>query len=149
MSYKTERGNVAKKCQPFHATIKMVSDYQLVTKVPVAASRRYILTTASWQWCGLSPAVVISLDVRFTHQVRASPDTHSQGHGRPCLQKLHLRRGFSSHMVFPDGFSVTCASLHQVLALHLMRWVTLGMLSTLETLTADGVTRPRCGVAKG
>ena len=40
MSYKTERGNVAKKCLRFHATVKMVSDYQLVTKIPVAASRR-------------------------------------------------------------------------------------------------------------
>ena len=25
-------------------------------------------------------------------------------------------------MVFPGGFSVTCASLHQILAFHLMGW---------------------------
>ena len=40
MSYKTERGNVAKKCLRFHAAVKMVFDYQLVTKYTVAASRR-------------------------------------------------------------------------------------------------------------
>ena len=40
MSYKTERGNVAKKCLRFHALVKMLSDYQLVTKCPVAASRQ-------------------------------------------------------------------------------------------------------------
>ena len=26
-----------------------------------------------------------ALEVRFAHPVRLSPDTHSQGHGRPCL----------------------------------------------------------------
>ena len=40
MSYKTERGNVAKKCLRFHALVKIPSDYQLVTKYPVAASRQ-------------------------------------------------------------------------------------------------------------
>ena len=40
MSYKTGRGNVAKKCLRFHVTVKMVSDYQSVTKRPVAASRQ-------------------------------------------------------------------------------------------------------------
>ena len=39
MSYKTGRGNVAKKSLRFHALVKRVSDYQLVTKSPVAASR--------------------------------------------------------------------------------------------------------------
>ena len=34
------RGNVAKKCLRFHAAVKMVSDYQSVTKRPVAASRQ-------------------------------------------------------------------------------------------------------------
>ena len=29
------------------------------------------------------------LEVRFAHPVRLSPDTHSQGHGRPCLQRSH------------------------------------------------------------
>ena len=38
MSYKTGRGNVAKKRLRFHALFKMVSDYQGVTKRPVAAS---------------------------------------------------------------------------------------------------------------
>ena len=40
MSYKTECGNVAKKCLRFHATVKMVFDYQSVTKHPVAVSRQ-------------------------------------------------------------------------------------------------------------
>ena len=66
------------------------------------------------------PAVA-PLEVRFAHPVRLPPDTHSQGHGRPCLQRLHLRRGFFLHMVFPGVFSVTCAFLHQILVLHLMR----------------------------
>ena len=39
MSYKTWRGNVVKKSLRFHATVKMLSDYQLVAKYPVAASR--------------------------------------------------------------------------------------------------------------
>ena len=40
MCYKTERGNVAKKCLRFHAAVKMVFDYQSVTKYAVAASRQ-------------------------------------------------------------------------------------------------------------
>ena len=40
MSYKTERGNVAKKGLRFYATAKIVLDYQLVTKRPAAASRQ-------------------------------------------------------------------------------------------------------------
>ena len=39
MSYKTWRGNVAKKSLRFHALVKMLSDYQSVAKYPVAASR--------------------------------------------------------------------------------------------------------------
>ena len=39
MSYKIERGNVAKKGLRFHATAKIALDYQLVTKYAVAASR--------------------------------------------------------------------------------------------------------------
>ena len=41
MSYKTGRGNVAKKSLRFHATVKMVFDYQSVTKYAVAASRQH------------------------------------------------------------------------------------------------------------
>ena len=40
MSYKTERGNVAKKGLRFHATAKIALDYQPVAKLPVAAPRR-------------------------------------------------------------------------------------------------------------
>ena len=45
------------------------------------------------------PAGVEPLEVRFAHPVRLSPDTHSQGHGRPCLQRLHT----------PPGFFATCS----------------------------------------
>ena len=39
MSYKTERGNVAKKGLRFHALVKILSDYQPVINMTVAASR--------------------------------------------------------------------------------------------------------------
>ena len=80
----------------FHALVKILSDYQSVTKDPVAASRCWTLTGAFWQWFGCAPAGVGPLEVRFAHPVRLSPDTHSQGHGRPCLQRSHPRRGFSA-----------------------------------------------------
>ena len=98
MSYKTGRGNVTKKSLRFHATVKMVFDYQSVTKYTVAASRRWALTYAFWQWFGRAPAGVGPLEVRFAHPVRLSPATHSQGHGRPCLQRFHHRRGFCCHV---------------------------------------------------
>ena len=41
------------------------------------------------------PAGVEPLEVRFAHPVRLAPATHSQGHGRPCLQRLHPRRAFA------------------------------------------------------
>ena len=71
MSYKTERGNVAKNSLRFHAPVEMASEYQSVTKCPVAASRRSTLARA--------PAGVKPLEVRFAHPVRLSPATHSQG----------------------------------------------------------------------
>ena len=40
MSYKIERGNVAKKSLRFHALVKMLSDYQPVINMTVAASRQ-------------------------------------------------------------------------------------------------------------
>ena len=39
-------------------------------------------------------SVVGPPEVRFAHPVRLSPDTHSQGHGRPCLRRPHHRPGF-------------------------------------------------------
>ena len=50
------------------------------------------------------PAGVEPLEVRFAHPVRLSPDTHSQGHGRPCLQRLH------PHRAFPATWFIFCAS---------------------------------------
>ena len=59
MSYKTERGNVDFFWLRFHALVEMLSDYQSVTKDPVAASRRWTLTGAFWQWFGCAPAGVL------------------------------------------------------------------------------------------
>ena len=50
-----------------------------------------------------APPGVKPLEVRFAHPVRLSPATHSQGHGRPCLQRHHRHRGFCRHVVSPDG----------------------------------------------
>ena len=44
---------------------------------------------------GRAPEGVKPLEVRCAHPVRLSPATHSQGHGRPCLQRSHPRQGFS------------------------------------------------------
>ena len=40
MSYKTKRGNVAKKSLRFHAPVEMASEYQSVTKYAVSTSRQ-------------------------------------------------------------------------------------------------------------
>ena len=51
-----------------------------------------------------SPAGVEPLEVRFAHPVRLAPDTHSQGHGRPCFQRLHPRRAFpATWIIFCDS----------------------------------------------
>ena len=47
---------MAKKCLRFHAAVKMLSDYQSATKYAVAASRRWVLTYAFWQWFGRARA---------------------------------------------------------------------------------------------
>ena len=52
-----------------------------------------------------APAGVGPLEVRFAHPVRLPPATHSQGHGRPCLQSRHPRRGFSATWSFHDVYS--------------------------------------------
>ena len=63
-----------------------------------------------------APAGVKPLEVRFAHPVRLSPATHSQGHGRPCLQRLHPRQGFCGHVDFPDvhSHSMSHEKLHSV-----------------------------------
>ena len=105
MNYKTERGNVDFFWRRFHALVKILSDYQSVTKSPVAASRCWTLTGAFLQWFGCAPAGVGPLEVHFAHPVRLAPDTHSQGHGRPCLQRLHPRRAFpATWFIFCDSF---------------------------------------------
>ena len=53
----------------------------------------------------MRPAGGEPLEVRFAHPVRLSPATHSQGHGRPCLQRLHPRRAFpATWFIFCDSF---------------------------------------------
>ena len=54
MSYKTGRGNAAIFWPRFHALVIMVSDYQQVTKTPVAASR---LGSARFVTCFCHPAL--------------------------------------------------------------------------------------------
>ena len=56
-----------------------------------------------------SPAGVEPLEVRFAHPVRLSPDTHSQGHGRPCLQRLHPPRRAcpATWFIFCDSFRMS------------------------------------------
>ena len=63
-----------------------------------------------------APAGVKPLEVRFAHPVRLSHATHSQGHGRPCLQRLHPRQGFCRHVDFPGGHShgMSHEKLHSV-----------------------------------
>ena len=48
------------------------------------------------------PAVA-PLEVRFAHPVRLPPDTHSQGHGRPCLRRPHHRPGFHETGILAAG----------------------------------------------
>ena len=53
---------------------------------------------------GHARPAVAPLEVRFAHPVRLPPDTHSQGHGRPCLQRLHPRRAFpATWIIFCDS----------------------------------------------
>ena len=78
--------------------ICLAPQYKIVIWRDTAASRRWALTYAFWQWFGRAPAGVGPLEVRFAHPVRLSPATHSQGHGRPCLQRSHHRRGFCCHV---------------------------------------------------
>ena len=55
-----------------------------------------------------SPAGVEPLEVRFAHPVRLAPATHLQGHGRPCLQRLHPRRAFpATWFIFCDSFKMS------------------------------------------
>ena len=69
MSYKTERGNVAKKGLRFHAIAKIVLDYQSVTKHSVAASRQ------------LAPGVIIVM--LMSPRSRSPP-------GLPLLHSINL-----------------------------------------------------------
>ena len=48
------------------------------------------------------PAVA-PLEVRFAHPVRLPPDTHSQGHGRPCLRRPHHRPDFYETGILAAG----------------------------------------------
>ncbi len=48
-----------------------------------------------------APAGVAPLEVRCAHPVRLPPATHSQGHGRPCLQS-RPPPGLLRHLVFQD-----------------------------------------------
>ena len=84
MSYKTERGNVAKKGLRFHATAKIALDYQPVTKHPVAASRQ------------LAPEVIIVM--LMSPRGRPPP-------GLPLLHSMIYLSSLSSHLNRASGQS--------------------------------------------
>ena len=67
-------------------------------------------TVQNCNLAGCAPVGVGPLEVRFAHPVRLSPATHSQGHGRPCLQRLHPRRGFSATWSLLMDISMQCDS---------------------------------------
>ena len=77
MNYKMGRGNVAKKKLRFHAPVKMISDYQGVTKSAVAASRCDIRLA-----CGMVILVQSSRhaqDYYFRGYLPSIPDRRSGG----------------------------------------------------------------------
>ena len=51
------------------------------------------------------------LEVRFAHPVRLSPDTHSQGHGQPCLQNPATARACLAKGIPENGVSVKTSGL--------------------------------------
>ena len=81
MSYKTGRGNVAKKRLRFHASVKMVSDYQGVTKSAVAASRRDIRQACSMVILVQSSRIRVPprADYCFRGYLPSIPDRRSGG----------------------------------------------------------------------
>ena len=56
-------------------------------------------------------SVVGPPEVRFAHPVRLSPATHSQGHGRPCLQSPHPRRGFDETVALSDSMPKSLSNI--------------------------------------
>ena len=52
-----------------------------------------------------------ALEVRFAHPVRLSPATHSQGHGRPCLQGPATARACLAEGTPENGVSVKTSRL--------------------------------------
>ena len=84
MSYKTERGNVAKKSLRFHALVKMLSDYQPVINMTVAASRQ------------LAPEVIIVM--LMSPRGRSPP-------GLPLLHSMIYLSSLSSHLNRASGQS--------------------------------------------
>ena len=95
-------------CYVFHwpspVRTKTFSAYHVANFVMSCVNRAFLLTGKIFKrWVGCvetslcpleRPAGVGSLEVRFAHPVRLAPATHSQGHGRPCLQRLHPRWAF-------------------------------------------------------
>lgn len=61
----------------------------------------------------MRPAGVEPLEVRFAHPVRLAPATHSQGHGRPCLPRLHPRRAFPKILFLLFRYIYICSLKQQ------------------------------------
>ena len=100
--------------------ICLAPQYKIVIWRDMAASRQLACSGGNHgDVCvdlGHAPAGVKPLEVRCAHPVRLSPATHSQGHGRPCLQRLHPRQGFCDHVDFSGGHShgMSHEKLHSV-----------------------------------
>ena len=84
MCYKTERGNVAKNGLRFHATAKIVLDYQPIINMTVAASRQ------------LAPEVIIVM--LMSPRSRSPP-------GLPLLHSMIYLSSLSSHLNRASGQS--------------------------------------------
>ena len=79
--------------------LKLANTQQVMRKMLVAVPCQLVQC-----WVAETrPGGVAPLEVRFAHPVRLPPATHSQGHGRPCLQSRHPRRGFSATWSFSYG----------------------------------------------
>ena len=74
------------------------------------------------------------LEVRFAHPVRLSPDTHSQGHGRPCLQRLHPRQGFPVTWSLLMVISMQCNSPCVLKRFPRTSWPKLNVMSVENVL---------------
>ena len=103
-----------------------------------------------------------ALEVRFAHPVRLSPDTHSQGHGRPCLHDPAAARACLAEGIPENGVSVKMSwlalpdvhtktfSAHVVFIFQLVvSGKRFSMHEKTENVTAETLTTPLLDFHKG